>query len=170
MLALRCGLNGSQAIYTADLECILYIMIYGRYLNTTQSGCHLCNWLYTLRCACFSSLEQWRDISGPQLFSHKRADFMPPLQSVGFSIKCVKWPIPHFHALRVNLNALVDVLQCIMPTITEIFSIGLGLSRASKTQFLVCPRLEPSIIVSPIMCYGRGHAYRKWNISFTGQF
>lgn len=76
---------------------------------------------------------------------------MPPLQSIRFGIKCVEWSIPHFHTLRVNLNALVDILQCIVPTITEIFPVGLGLPRACKTQLLICPRLESSVISSPIM-------------------
>lgn len=62
---------------------------------------------------------------------------MPPLHRIRLSVKGVQRPIPHFHTLWVDLDAGVDVFQCVVPAVSQVFAVGLGLPRSGEAQLFV---------------------------------
>lgn len=67
---------------------------------------------------------------------------MPPLERISFRIKSIQRPVPHLDTLRIDLFALVDEFKSVMPSISNIFAVGLRLAGPREAELLVSTCLD----------------------------
>lgn len=82
-------------------------------------------------------MEQWRDVTGPQLLRHLRADHVPSLHRICFSIIRIQRTVPHLDALRIDLHTRIDVLEGVVPPISEVLAVCLRLPRSGEAKLFV---------------------------------
>lgn len=92
-----------------------------------------------------TNIEEWRDVAVLQLPSHHRADLVPPLHGIGLCIVVVQRAVAHLDTLRIDLDSCLDVLERVMPAVSQVSSVRLGTPCSCETQLLVGARLSVSV-------------------------
>ncbi len=85
---------------------------------------------------------QRRDFASPNLLCDPRRHIVPPLHSVRLGVKGVQPAVPHLDRLGVDLDAVVDVLEGVVPAVPEVLAVALALPGPAEAKLFVCSRLQ----------------------------
>lgn len=71
-------------------------------------------------------IAQRRDLARPQLLGHFFRHLLPALHRIRLGIVRIQPPVSDLDRVRVDLDAVVGLLECIVPPVPNVLAVGLA--------------------------------------------